>query len=91
MKLEMLIELIDQSTNNDGDEVQAHSISSINIQPEIVKKSDAKQAIDTAVLNQKSLVIITMKPLKKKDVALAKLMKATKLKAATDAQLQIML
>ena len=31
--------LIDQSTNNDGvDEVQAHSISSINnIQPEIVK------------------------------------------------------
>ena len=39
MKLEMLDRLIDQSTNNDGvDEVQAHSISSINnIQPEIVK------------------------------------------------------
>ena len=81
--------LIDQSTNNDGvDEVQAHSISSINnIQPEIVKKSDAKQAIDTAVLNQKSLVNNNNEATQEeKDVALAKIDEAAKqAKAATDA------
>ncbi|WP_227489887.1 DUF1542 domain-containing protein [Staphylococcus haemolyticus] len=81
--------LIHQSTNNDGvDEVQAHSISSINnIQPEIVKKSDAKQAIDTAVLNQKSLVNNNNEATQEeKDVALAKIDEAAKqAKAATDA------
>ncbi|OFM07457.1 SasC/FmtB family protein [Staphylococcus sp. HMSC069D07] len=81
--------LIDQSTNNDGvDEVQAHSISSINnIQPEIVKKPDAKQAIDTAVLNQKSLVNNNNEATQEeKDVALAKIDEAAKqAKAATDA------
>ncbi|WP_053022794.1 SasC/FmtB family protein [Staphylococcus haemolyticus] len=47
--------LIDQSTNNDGvDEVQAHSISSINnIQPEIVKKAAARKAIDDAATAKK--------------------------------------
>ena len=87
--------LIDQSTNNDGvDEVQAHSISSINnIQPEIVKKSDAKQAIDTTVLNQKSLVNNNNEATQEeKDVALAKIDEAkNKLKLPQMPQLQIML
>ncbi|MGV3096212.1 SasC/FmtB family protein [Staphylococcus borealis] len=81
--------LIDQSTNNDGvDEVQAHSTSTINnIQPEIAKKPAAKQAIDTAVLNQKALVNNNNEATQEeKNVALAKIDEAAKqAKAAIDA------
>ena len=81
--------LIDQSTTNDGvDEFQAHGISAIsNIQPEIVKKSDAKQSIDIAVLNQKALVNNNNEATQEeKDVALAKIDEAAKqAKAAIDA------
>ncbi|WP_254613587.1 SasC/FmtB family protein [Staphylococcus borealis] len=81
--------LIDQSTNNDGvDEVQAHSTSTINnIQPEIAKKPAAKQAIDTAVLNQKALVNNNNEATQEeKNVALAKINEAAKqAKAAIDA------
>ncbi|MCE0455200.1 DUF1542 domain-containing protein [Staphylococcus haemolyticus] len=81
--------LIDQSTTNDGvDEFQAHGISAINnIQPEIVKKSDAKQSIDIAVLNQKALVNNNNEATQEeKDVALVKIDEAAKqAKAAIDA------
>lgn len=81
--------LIDQSTTNDGvDEFQAHGISAIsNIQPEIVKKSDAKRSIDIAVLNQKALVNNNNEATQEeKDVALAKIDEAAKqAKAAIDA------
>ncbi|WP_059747640.1 SasC/FmtB family protein [Staphylococcus haemolyticus] len=81
--------LIDMSTTNNGvDEFQARGISAINnIQPEIVKKSDAKQSIDTAVLNQKALVNNNNEATQEeKDVALAKIDEAAKqAKAAIDA------
>ncbi|MFS4464802.1 SasC/FmtB family protein [Staphylococcus haemolyticus] len=81
--------LIDMSTTNNGvDEFQARGISAINnIQPEIVKKSDAKQSIDIAVLNQKALVNNNNEATQEeKDVALAKIDKAAKqAKAAIDA------
>ncbi len=81
--------LIDMSTTNNGvDEFQARGISAINnIQPEIVKKSDVKQSIDTAVLNQKALVNNNNEATQEeKDVALAKIDEAAKqAKAAIDA------
>ncbi|WP_053018789.1 SasC/FmtB family protein [Staphylococcus haemolyticus] len=81
--------LIDMSTTNNGvDEFQARGISAINnIQPEIVKKSDAKQSIDIAVLNQKALVNNNNEATQEeKDVALAKIDEAAKqAKAAIDA------
>ncbi|MCH4532530.1 DUF1542 domain-containing protein [Staphylococcus haemolyticus] len=81
--------LIDMSTTNNGvDEFQARGISAINnIQPEIVKKSDAKQSIDIAVLNQKALVNNNNEATQEeKDVSLAKIDEAAKqAKAAIDA------
>ncbi|MDT0706572.1 SasC/FmtB family protein [Staphylococcus haemolyticus] len=81
--------LIDMSTTNNGvDEFQARGISAINnIQPEIVKKSDAKQSIDIAVLKQKALVNNNNEATQEeKDVALAKIDEAAKqAKAAIDA------
>ncbi|UDI77993.1 DUF1542 domain-containing protein [Staphylococcus taiwanensis] len=81
--------LIDQATNNDGvDEIQSQSTSVINtIQPEIVKKPNAKQSIDLAVLNQKTLVNQNNEATQEeKDVALAKIDEAAKqAKAAIDA------
>ncbi|MBE7357147.1 DUF1542 domain-containing protein [Staphylococcus haemolyticus] len=81
--------LIDMSTTNNGvDEFQARGISAINnIQPEIIKKSDAKQSIDIAVLNQKALVNNNNEATQEeKDVALAKIDEAAKqAKAAIDA------
>ena len=73
--------LIHQSTNNDGvDEVQAHSISSINnIQPEIVKNQMQNKQLIQRVLNQKSLVNNNNEATQEeKDVALAKIDEAKK-------------
>ena len=68
--------LIHQSTNNDGvDEVQAHSISSINnIQPEIVKNQMQNKQLIQSSLKPKSLVNNNNEATQEeKDVALAKI------------------
>ncbi|MEB5761277.1 SasC/FmtB family protein [Staphylococcus haemolyticus] len=81
--------LIDLSTTNNGvDQFQARGANVINtIQPEIAKKPDAKQSIDLAVLNQKTLVNQNNEATQEeKEAALAKIDEAAKqAKAAIDA------
>ena len=87
LKLPKQKQIDEATTNNDVEQAKSSGVTTIEgIQPDTIKKSSAKQAIDdSANAKKQQLTIIVMQLKKEKDVAKAKVdVEAAKAKTAID-------